>query len=78
MRRCMVFQWVIMLVLLALADPKQCLDGEDPSGIDTLRTDRQLGEHAPAWFSIDGRRLNGEPARKGVYIHNGKKIVKSF
>ena len=54
------------------------IDGEDPSGIDTLRTDRQLGEHAPAWFSIDGRRLNGEPVRKGVYIHNGKKIVKSF
>jgi len=28
------------------------------------------------WYSIDGRRLNGKPTQKGVYIVNGKKIVK--
>lgn len=28
-----------------------------------------------AWYSTDGRRLNGKPAQKGVYINNGKKIV---
>ena len=28
-----------------------------------------------AWYSIDGSRLNGKPAQKGVYINNGKKIV---
>ncbi|MCR5316153.1 MAG: hypothetical protein K6E52_09680, partial [Bacteroidaceae bacterium] len=28
-----------------------------------------------AWYSIDGRRLNGKPAQKGVYINNGKKII---
>ena len=28
-----------------------------------------------AWYSIDGSRLNGKPAQKGVYINNGKKII---
>ena len=28
------------------------------------------------FYSIDGRRLQGEPTAKGVYIVNGKKIVK--
>ena len=28
-----------------------------------------------AWYSIDGRKLNGEPTQKGVYINNGRKVV---
>lgn len=28
------------------------------------------------FYSIDGRKLQGEPTQKGVYIQNGKKIVK--
>lgn len=28
------------------------------------------------WYSVDGRRLSGEPTRKGIYIHNGKKVKK--
>ena len=27
------------------------------------------------WFTFDGRKLSGKPAKKGVYIHNGKKVV---
>jgi hypothetical protein len=27
------------------------------------------------WFTLDGRRLDGQPTRKGLYIHQGKKIV---
>lgn len=27
------------------------------------------------WYTIDGRKLSGKPAKKGVYIHNGKKAV---
>ena len=29
-------------------------------------------QRGDAWYSLDGRRLTGEPARKGVYILNGK------
>ncbi len=33
-------------------------------------------EHsAGAWYSLDGRRLNGKPSAKGLYIHNGNKVV---
>lgn len=27
------------------------------------------------WFTLDGRRLNGKPAQKGLYIVNGQKVV---
>ena len=28
------------------------------------------------WYSIDGKKLSGEPTKKGVYIVNGRKVVK--
>ncbi|MCR5316154.1 MAG: leucine-rich repeat domain-containing protein [Bacteroidaceae bacterium] len=40
--------------------------------------DTKTGEvrfDSDAWYSIDGSRLNGKPAQKGVYINNGKKII---
>lgn len=27
------------------------------------------------WFSLDGRKLNGRPTEKGIYIHNGRKVI---
>ena len=27
------------------------------------------------WYSLDGRRLNGKPTAKGIYINNGRKVV---
>lgn len=34
-----------------------------------------LDQETGAWYSIDGRRLNGQPTQKGVYIKNGKKTI---
>ncbi len=28
-----------------------------------------------AWYTIDGRKLDGKPTRAGVYINNGRKVV---
>ena len=28
-----------------------------------------------SWYDLEGRKLEGKPARKGVYISNGKKVV---
>ena len=46
------------------------------SGITELRnnesTEQQTGI---GWYSIDGRRLNGKPSAKGLYIVDGKKIM---
>ena len=30
---------------------------------------------AGAWYSLDGRRLNGQPTQKGVYVNSGRKVV---
>ena len=27
------------------------------------------------WYSLDGRKLQGKPTQKGVYINNGVKVV---
>ena len=40
-------------------------------GIYTIYNDSRSEEGT--WFSLDGRRLNGKPTAKGIYIHNGKK-----
>ena len=48
-------------------------DGIMPTGIQTLnRTDRT----DKAWMTPEGRRLPGEPTRHGVYIHQGKKVIR--
>jgi hypothetical protein len=27
------------------------------------------------WYSLDGRKLDGKPTARGIYINNGKKVV---
>lgn len=29
-----------------------------------------------AWYTLDGQRLNGAPTQHGIYIFNGKKVIK--
>lgn len=43
----------------------------DITGIKTIELDETEG----TWFSIDGRQIQGQPQRKGVYLQNGKKVV---
>ncbi len=45
------------------------------TGIQTVRTDG-LKDKDASWYDLNGRRLSGEPAKKGVYIYQGKKILK--
>ena len=51
----------------------------DPNtiGIVELSKVRNKRETKPAaWYSLDGRRLQGEPSKPGLYILNGKKLMK--
>ena len=41
------------------------------SGIKGIEWDKDNG----TWYTLDGRKLQGKPASKGMYINNGKKIV---
>jgi hypothetical protein len=51
-------------------------DGTDATGVVELKNSRieELNSD-DGWYSMDGRRLQGKPAQKGVYIHQGRKIV---
>ena len=43
------------------------------TGIENLAPDRSPGEGV--WYDLQGRRLEGKPTRKGIYLHDFKKIV---
>ena len=46
--------------------------GEGTTRIDNLNVnDNENGE----WYDLNGRKLNGKPVQKGIYIKNGKKVV---
>ena len=52
--------------------------GEDSevSGISGVKEVREVKEvRDNTWFTLDGRRLNGRPTAKGIYVRNGKTIV---
>ena len=41
------------------------------TGISTVGT----ASETDGWYSLDGRKLDGKPTKKGLYINNGKKVV---
>lgn len=46
----------------------------ETNGIETI-TDEHHKTTNGIWYTIDGKRLNGQPTRKGVYIIDGKKMI---
>ena len=46
---------------------------ESPAGIDNITIE---GIYDGRTYDLRGRRIDGQPARKGIYIINGKKIFK--
>ena len=50
--------------------------GGESSGIIVINNEQLTNDNeAGAWYTIDGRRLTSKPAKTGLYIHNGKKVV---
>ena len=49
------------------------------TGLDAQPQDNvqcsMFNDQCDEWFTIDGQKLNGMPTKKGIYIHNGKKVV---
>ena len=54
----------MMIVVLAGSDGQT-------TEIGTFTLDYESGD----WYSLDGRKLNNKPTKKGLYIHNGRKEV---
>ncbi|MBR5654690.1 MAG: carboxypeptidase regulatory-like domain-containing protein [Prevotella sp.] len=49
-------------------------------GFEDSTTDISLTSHPSSptseWYTLDGRKLQGKPTKQGIYIVNGKKVVK--
>ena len=43
-----------------------------PSGISAVTTEQSAGK----FYDLQGRQLKGNPTQRGIYIVNGKKVVK--
>ena len=46
-------------------------DGDTTTGIGAL----QVNDDNCDWYMLDGRKLNGQPTRRGLYIMKGRKVV---
>jgi hypothetical protein len=51
-------------------------DGDETTGIISIDNGQLIIDNSmDAWYSLDGRRLNGKPTQKGIYINHGNKVV---
>ena len=46
------------------------VNAEANSSLFTLHSSLQTG-----WYTLDGRRIGDKPTTKGLYIHNGRKVL---
>ena len=58
------------LVLNGIALSRMLINPGRSTGVDTLA----VGDETEQWYGIDGRKLNGQPKKTGLYIRNGKKV----
>ena len=45
----------------------------DPTAIQSVKP--SADDITTPWYDLNGRRLNAQPTKKGLYIRNGKKII---
>ena len=50
-------------------------DDSEQTGIENVPCSMFHVQSNNAWYSLDGRRLSGNPSRAGVYIYNGIKVA---
>ena len=49
------------------------IEGEGTTGIQNLVSDSEVSHGV--WYDLQGRKIDGKPIKKGVYILNGRKVV---
>ena len=47
--------------------------GKETTGLSPVPSPK--GEGSDYWYTLDGRKVNGKPTAKGIYIHGGRKVV---
>ena len=48
---------------------------DEATGIGDIPVRMVRQPDVDAWYTLDGRRLTGSPAVKGLYLHNGQKVI---
>ena len=48
---------------------------ESPTGIGSVDGSGFMVNGSGAWYTLDGRRLNGKPSQRGIYVNQGRKVV---
>ena len=48
---------------------------DEATGIISVHDSGFMVNGSNAWYTLDGRRLDGQPTAKGLYIHQGKKVA---
>ena len=51
------------------------VEGEGITGIESVTVRKPLANDSEAWCNLSGQRLQTVPSQKGVYIHQGQKVV---
>ena len=50
--------------------------GDDTTGVEELKNGRmEEWKSSDSWYTLDGKKLQGQPTQKGVFIVNGRKVV---
>ena len=50
-------------------------DDDNATGIISVHDSGFMVNGSDAWYSLDGRKLDGKPTQRGIYINNGKKTI---
>ena len=67
-----------------LESVKEFIDGNEDDteyffwslgGHTALKGVKVFASSASAWFDLNGRRLSGQPDRKGIFVRDGKKVM---
>ena len=49
---------------------------EETTGVISIHNSQfTIHNEAGAWYTLDGRKLDGKPTAKGIYVNNGRKVV---
>ena len=49
-------------------------DDDSTQGVTTPLSNRR-GAGGEAWYTLDGRRLQGKPTQRGIYVNTGRKVI---
>ena len=65
--------WIARADLPANARLSISFDDEETTGVALIDNGQWIMDNS--WYTLDGRKLAGQPTQKGMYIVNGKKVI---